>query len=60
VPASWQRVGSWRLTNNYICGDAELSFYAVDPTATLALETRLREYSPKVSASVIVDISAKE
>jgi len=53
VPEEWIPVGKWRILDNKICGDDEVTFYAVDPDETERLIRALNEFSSKLPARVV-------
>ncbi len=52
VPSEWEKAGSWIIRNNYICGDAMVSFYAVDEGEINKLIKNLKEFSDELPESV--------
>lgn len=54
MPPTWSRVGRWKIRNNVICGDHEISFYSTDPKQAQALAQKLRAFAPKLPARVDV------
>lgn len=55
VPAGWQPVGEWRVTNNVVLGANGISFYAVKPGARDALIANLAAYSDRLPPAVVQD-----
>lgn len=53
VPASWQKVGEWRVTNNVVLGENGISFYAVTAEARDELVDNLANYSARLPAAVV-------
>lgn len=53
VPASWQKVGEWRVTNNVVLGENGLSFYAITAAARDRLIDNLVKYSTQLPANVV-------
>ena len=53
VPASWQKVGEWRVSNNVVLGENGMSFYAVSGAARDALVQNLAAYSGRLPATVV-------
>ena len=41
VPRSWIKAGEWTISNNTICGNSTVSFYAIDPQEWGLLHQRL-------------------
>jgi hypothetical protein len=52
VPRDWVKVGEWTIRGNVVCGDATVSFYATDSTATDALARNLRAFSTRLPPTV--------
>lgn len=52
VPAEWTKVGQWRTLDCLVCGNDTVSFYAVEPTETLALKRNLRAFSTRLPPRV--------
>jgi len=50
----WYKVASWQIQNNVICGDDEVSFYALDSTYVPVLKTQLSQFQPKLPPTVTV------
>lgn len=50
----WSKVASWQIQNNVICGDDEVSFYAVDSTHIPILKQQLMEFQPALPKTVSV------
>jgi hypothetical protein len=53
IPSQWIKVGEWQITNNVVCGDDTVSFYAVDPRAAPGLIENLRVFAPHLPGDVI-------
>ncbi len=53
VPPQWERVARWEIVDNLVCGWYVVSFYAVNPSETRALEENLAEFSPELPEQVI-------
>jgi hypothetical protein len=53
VPAAWQKVGEWRVTDNVVLGENGMSFYAVSGASRDALVQNLSAYSGRLPATVI-------
>jgi hypothetical protein len=51
-PASWTRVGTWRIPDNVVCGSDLVTFYAVAPGEAAPLRARLAEFAPRLPAGV--------
>lgn len=54
-PLEWKLVGRWSIPDNIICGDGTVSFYAPDAGAVPELTRALREFAPRLPASVVQD-----
>ena len=52
LPARWKHVGKWTIPNNVVCGDATVSFYAVDEAEAGRLSESLAEFSPSLPEPV--------
>ncbi|MBC7812585.1 MAG: hypothetical protein H7175_15630 [Burkholderiales bacterium] len=52
LPEQWARVGQWTIQNNISAASPTVSFYAVDPGAREALVNNLREFAPRLPATV--------
>ena len=50
----WQKVATWQIKNNVICGDSIVSFYAVKNNIASALKTNLEDYQKLLPADVNV------
>jgi len=55
LPAGWEKVGNWTVSNNVVLGDTTVSFYAVDKTEAQHLRDHLREFSTQLPTGVVVD-----
>ncbi len=53
VPEEWIPVGKWRILDNKICGDDEVTFYAVDPSEKDRLMQSLQEFSAEIPSRII-------
>ncbi len=51
---NWQKISTWQIQNNVICGDATVSFYAVKPGSASSLKTNLSAYQSTLPADVTV------
>jgi hypothetical protein len=51
---NWQKVATWQIENNVICGDATVSFYAVKPNTASLLKTNLLTYQKQLPADITV------
>jgi hypothetical protein len=50
----WNKVATWQIQNNVICGDDLVSFYAVERSAVPLLKLSLQAYQPSLPKSVAV------
>lgn len=48
----WNRVASWKIRNNVICGDDTVSFYSLDSSSQSILRQRLKEFEPQLPPSI--------
>ena len=53
IPSSWIKVGEWQITDNVVCGDSTVSFYAVDPAAAPGLIDALQAFASRLPGDVI-------
>jgi len=53
LPEDWTKVGEWSIANNMVASDKTVSFYAVDPSEVSPLIQHLRDFSPRLPASVL-------
>ena len=51
---NWNKVATWQIQNNVICGDATVSFYAVKPGSDSLLKTNLAAYERLLPKDVTV------
>lgn len=51
----WQKVATWQIKNNVICGDATVSFYAVKANAAASLKTNLLTYQQLLPKDIKVE-----
>jgi len=52
VPLEWTPVGRWRISDNIVCRDDTISFYAVDPAETEHLIQSLRAFASHLPKGV--------
>ncbi len=52
-PPAWERVGTWTIRDNIVCGKDTVAFYAAVPGAKEALERALLAYAPHLPPSVV-------
>ncbi len=50
----WQKVATWQIKNNVICGDSIVSFYAVKNNIAQGLKSNLMQYQKSLPADVKV------
>ncbi len=53
VPSSWVKVGEWTITNNVVCSEDTVSFYAVDLEEIDNLISNLQDFSDQLPKDVI-------
>jgi hypothetical protein len=51
----WQKIATWKISNNVICGDDTVSFYAVDENEKITLKNNLLDFQKKLPAGVEVN-----
>ena len=51
----WQKVATWQIKNNVICGDSIVSFYAVKNNMAQGLKSNLMQYQKSMPADVKVE-----
>lgn len=52
IPPGWKKAGSWRISDNCVCGSDEVSFYAADPAELARLQSCLRQFDPLLPTRV--------
>ena len=52
LPASWDKVGEWRIRNNRVCASDVVAFYAVEPDAKAKLIQNLRDFQAELPPDV--------
>ena len=50
--SKWQKVATWKIQDNVICGSDTVSFYSVDPSITTRLLADLKAFQPSLPATV--------
>jgi hypothetical protein len=55
LTSRWQKVGTWQIQNNIICGDDVVSFYSLDQNQAAVLRNNLKKYEERLPASVVVN-----
>jgi hypothetical protein len=50
----WKKIATWKISNNVVCGDDVVSFYAVDSTKAPELTKDLQEYQSELPTGVVV------
>jgi hypothetical protein len=53
VPSTWVKVGEWTITDNVICGDAKVSFYAVGADTQASLVHSLKQFQGALPRDVL-------
>ena len=53
IPDEWKPAGKWKITDNFICGSDEVTFYATSQEAYGELINDLRIYSAKLPPDVL-------
>jgi hypothetical protein len=53
LPRRWQKVGTWRISDNLVCAEDEVAFYAVDPGEAANLNKNLRAFSHRLPEDVL-------
>jgi len=49
----WNKVATWQIQNNVICGDAVVSFYTLDPAYIMKLKQDLLSFQRELPAGVV-------
>lgn len=52
LPPEWTIVGKWKIFNNVVCGQDEVTFCAVVPSETMRLVASLKAFSPRLAPGV--------
>jgi hypothetical protein len=52
LPGSWKKKCSWVISNNVICGDSIVTFYALETSFADSLTKSLKEYSTRLPKGV--------
>ena len=55
IPKSWQKVATWTIPDNFICGDETVTFYAVTDEAKTQLRPRLETFSKELPVGVKIE-----
>jgi len=50
----WKKIATWQISNNVICGDDIVSFYAIDSAEEISLRNHLRAYQLQLPKDVKV------
>ena len=53
LPGSWVKAGTWKIRNNYICGEDNVSFYAVESNEANNLFNHLKLFSVQLPPTII-------
>jgi len=48
----WEKVATWKIQDNVVCGDDTVSFYAVDGKSAPELEQHLREFESELPKTI--------
>jgi hypothetical protein len=54
IPGTWQKIATWQIQNNVVCGDDIVSFYAVDLQEAGELRANLEKFQNQLPATVEV------
>ena len=54
-PQSWIKIGSWEITDNYVCGESKVSFYAFNPAEAQQLRANLESYSSQLPPKINIE-----
>jgi hypothetical protein len=52
LPASWEKVGEWRIPDNRVCASDTVVFYAVDASAKAGLMRNLHDFQSQLPEDV--------
>ena len=52
IPEEWIKAGEWKIKNNVVCGDDDVSFWAVDAGELNSLIKHLRDFSTELPDSI--------
>lgn len=53
IPSSWELLGTWRLTDNFVGAGAEVGIFALEEQSRDSILLALKSYQPVLPASVI-------
>jgi hypothetical protein len=53
IPSEWINVGRWQILNNVVCGEDNVSFYALDPLQKDFLIQNLKAFSSHLLKNVV-------
>jgi hypothetical protein len=56
LPSSWIKVGEWTISDNVICGDNTVTFYAVQSTERDRLMINLKTFSSQLPKDIVQSI----
>ena len=56
LPSAWRKAGSWRISNNVICGDDTVYFYSTGRGDEATLIAKLREFGARLPSDIAQDI----
>lgn len=54
LPANWIKSGEWKITNNIVCGESTVSFFAPNIEKARKLETNLNEFASQMPKAIII------
>ena len=54
LTSRWDKIATWQIEDNVICGDDVVSFYSVDPSKKDALREQLKIFEAQLPHSVLV------
>lgn len=52
LPDSWEKICSWTISDNVICGDSIVTFYSTKSSFSDSLANSLKEFSPKLPKGI--------
>lgn len=50
----WNKVATWQIQNNVVCGDNTVSFYSLEAAQKNILKEKLQQFQSRLPASVVV------
>jgi hypothetical protein len=54
LSSRWNKVATWEIQNNVICGDSIVSFYSLDSSSKKILKEQLKEFERQLPSTVVV------